>query len=278
MVLVVQALRLRPLGAVRDEPPGDQADGRQVVGAPGTVRADPPDVRRFRGGGERGAEVRQGTRIPERHRAAGPQKRPPNGLGSRHSPGVFDRPARPPGRVRGVPFDGRQGALGASVADSVGDLAAPDRGVHGVESAGGRGGDARTEGDLHPVGEVGHQPVLARLDEPVVVHPGDVRLEHRDLVADHSEQGLQRPVHLGVAELVESGQEGVEPVVGHQVISCCRTRVSGMASDRKATAAAAGARRPSPRPAARGSRRLAVAGAPPSRPGSRWPSRSTGSA
>ena len=93
MVLVVQALRRRAFGAVRDEPPGGQADGRQVVGASGAVRADSPDIRGLGGGRERGAEVRQGTRIPDR-----PSCRP-GGIQATERIGFLppSRRTRPPG-------------------------------------------------------------------------------------------------------------------------------------------------------------------------------------
>ena len=144
---------------------------------------------------------------------------------------VLDRPAWPLGGVGRETLDGGERSLGPPVTDGVGDLAAAAGRVEGIKRAGCRRPDGGAEGDVDQVGEVGDEPVLAGLDEPVGVELGDVRLERGDLIADHAEQGLQRAADLGVAELVEGGQEA-EGVVGHQRTTCWRMRVSVTASDR----------------------------------------------
>jgi hypothetical protein len=63
------------------------------------------------------------------------------------------------------------------------------------------------------------------------VELGDISLQPRDLVADDPEESAQRAAGLNVAELVDGGQQVIEPVVGHYVTSC-RMRVSFMASER----------------------------------------------
>ena len=130
-------------------------------------------------------------------------------LGDRHEPRVLDRPARPSGGVGGETLDGGERSLGAPVADGVGDLAPAAGRVQGTGVAAGRRPDGGAEGDVNQVGEVGDEPVLAGLDEPVVIELGDVRLERGDLVADHAEQGPQRTADVGVAQPVEGWQEVV---------------------------------------------------------------------
>ena len=62
------------------------------------------------------------------------------------------------------------------------------------------------------VADVGHHPVLAGLDEPVLVELGDVVFDDVHLLGDHLQQGAQRIALLGVAQAVDGRQQVVEAV------------------------------------------------------------------
>src|SRR5207249_147832 len=60
--------------------------------------------------------------------------------------------------------------------------------------------------------DVGHDPFVASLDEPIVVELGGVGLDAFELAFDHREQGAQRLTLVGVADAVQGGQQLVQPL------------------------------------------------------------------
>ena len=89
----------------------------------------------------------------------------------------------------------------------------------------------------HQVADVGDDPVLAGLDEPVAVELVDVGLHDVDLRADDLQQLAQHAACGGVGGTVVLGEQVVEAVVwhgGHGVI-WVRTRESGTSGVKMAT-------------------------------------------
>ena len=62
------------------------------------------------------------------------------------------------------------------------------------------------------IGDVGYHPIFTGLDEPVVVEPGDVFLDHIDLFRDYPQQGLERLALFRVADAMDSGEQFVQPI------------------------------------------------------------------
>ena len=62
------------------------------------------------------------------------------------------------------------------------------------------------------VADVGHRPVLAGLDKPVLVELGDVLLDDVYLLADDPQQRLERLTLLRVALAVDGREEFVQAV------------------------------------------------------------------
>ena len=109
----------------------------------------------------------------------------------------LDGARRPAATSRGQLLEQRQRALARRERDGVGDLAARDQGPCAPRApAGDVGIPSRARIGERPVADqvtdVGHDPVLAGLDEPVVVELVDVVLDQIDLLADDAQQGAQR--------------------------------------------------------------------------------------
>src|SRR5262249_4393632 len=116
----------------------------------------------------------------------------------------LDRPRPPSGHVVRELLEHRDGALPPPVAERVRDVCAqapgarPDR----VQAA-----------HAEQVADVGDDPRVARLDEPVLVEALDVALDDVRLALEHFEQRLEGTAALDVAHAVERREELVELVV-----------------------------------------------------------------
>ena len=86
---------------------------------------------------------------------------------------VLDGPRAPAGHVARELLEHRDGALGAPVRDRVG---------HEAALAERRTLDRQQPAHAEQVADVRHDPLLAGLDEPVVVEPLDVGLEQVELL------------------------------------------------------------------------------------------------
>ncbi len=122
---------------------------------------------------------------------------------------------RPPGDVGGQLLEQCQRALPAPVPDRVCQVA-PGREdpVQRPVPRPHRAGLARLVQRLvaDQVAKVGQYPVLAGLDEPVVVQAADVVLDHADLLRDHLQQRAQWLALGAVPQTVDDGQQLVEPI------------------------------------------------------------------
>lgn len=113
----------------------------------------------------------------------------------------LDRDARPAGGVTRHLFQHGAGALALPVGERVGDIGA-QRAL--AELAQGTRSDE--------IAEIGDDPVLAGLDEPIVVERVDVLLDDFQLAGKDLHQGLKGTALVSVEGADMAGQQAVEPV------------------------------------------------------------------
>ena len=78
------------------------------------------------------------------------------------------------------------------------------------------------------VTQIGDDPVLAGLDEPVLVEPVDIALDDVDLFGDHLQKRAERKPQFGVALAMDNGQQVEEAVRGmFHALASVRISVSG---------------------------------------------------
>ena len=151
------------------------------------------------------------------------------------------RARRPAGGIAGQVFQQRQRALAPTRVDRVGDVGA--RRQHAAETAIAAAvlaqrGRLRQQGVTEQVADVRHHPVVAGLDEGVVVQPRDVLLQHVGLARQHTQEVAQRIALLRIAHAVDHRQQVVQAIRlrahgapssslrGHGIASCS-SKVSG---------------------------------------------------
>ena len=125
----------------------------------------------------------------------------------------FDCPCRPPGRVASELFEDDGGSLAPAIRDRVRDVGAQTD-VRRFNRA--------DRSDAEQIADVGDDPVLARLDEPVTVERRHVAFDALELALDDCEQCPQRLALVDVAIAQERGQQEVQPLrhqQAHGVIS-----------------------------------------------------------
>ncbi len=213
--LALDARRRGPRHRVGREPPHEQSDARDVVTAAGPVRdrtADVDGVGQVVEGQVEPLQPLHGAQVGVLA-TAGPLV--VQVLGPAEQGEELHGPRRPPGHVGGEELEQRQRALAAAEGQRVRDVA--PRHEHPAAPPGGFGGrvvGARVADCpvADEVAEVGHHPVVAGLDEPVVVEPGDVLLHHvrpaRSTTRSRSRNGspcvlVAHPVH-GRQQVVEA--------------------------------------------------------------------------
>ena len=163
------------------EPPQEQADVRNVVSASRVV--DVAHVGQVRGLLERCVVQSDGTSAAnvDRERVRGP--RVVDVLRRGRALEEFHRLAAPAGDVAGELFEHGGRALPPAVRQRVGDVAPL---AEGRLLVGGRG--AWQYPDAEQIGDVRHDPLVAGLDEPVVVQPADVVLDQLHFAIDDVQQ------------------------------------------------------------------------------------------
>ena len=160
-------------------------------------------------------------------------------------PVELDRAGRPAGHVARQLLQHRQRALAAAIADRVGHLAPRDQDL--VARAALRAAHlswlARFMHKLiaDQIADVRHDPILRRLDEPVVVELANVLLDDGDLLADDGQQRLERVALVGVADAVDGRQQIVQAIVRLVHISLDSRSVCRAPARRRSPAAPAAA-------------------------------------
>ena len=195
-----------------------QADVRDVVPAAAVV--DVAHVGEVRGAlerrpGERGASRRRAGRRTRRRCGGGGSSRASVASRSKYST------ARAPQPVTSRASCSSTAAvpLRAPVRDRVGDEAA---------LAERRALDRQQPAHAEQVADVRHDPLLAGLDEPVVVEPLDVGLEDAQLLLDDRQQRAQLVAALvRVAVAVDRGQQPVQVVARRRSWRALRDRDAG---------------------------------------------------
>ena len=176
---------------VAAQPPEEQADMRDVE-PPGAGR-DAAHLRRVRAGVERAVGQLGGRGVA--HGGGGRRRvaHVVHVLRRRQALEELDRARRPAGDVARQLLQHHRRALAAAVCDGVGD--------EGARADAGR----RHRPDrpyAQQVAQVGHDPLVAGLDEPVVVEAADVGFDAFQLGLDDAQQRAQRLALVGVAQAV----------------------------------------------------------------------------
>ena len=212
------------------EPPHEQADLVEAIPARGERRRDPAHIDGVRRHLEWAVDQAERPGPPDVGQPAGPQPgrgvvaEQPDRLGEDEQLAELHRAGRPAGDVGGQFLEQRQGALAAAGGDGVSDVAARrDRAqqLAGLRRAGGQRllvPVQRLVAGQFP--QVRHQPVLAGLDEPVVVELVDGVGQDLALLLEHGEQAAQRVPGVGIAPLVDPGQQFVQS--GHGMLLSSR--------------------------------------------------------
>jgi hypothetical protein len=191
----------RALEPIRLESPEEDADVRDVVSAAAVV--DVPHVDRVRRRLEGSAEQLERRRVADVERAAvgGPYvvhvSRRDEALEE------LDRAGGPAGEVVCQLLEHRRGPLASPVRERVGD----ERPL--TERS---GTERQQPSNAQQVADVGDDPLLARLDEPVVVQLLDVGLEEVDVARDDAQQGAQLVLLRLIAHPVDGREQVVQPV------------------------------------------------------------------
>ena len=213
LLLIAIGWRLRD--GVGAQPPDEDADLGDVRG-PAAMRAevDPSHVDIARHLVEGGADQVERVAIAKFGGPASIHVKVVDVLSHREQAVELHRAGRPAAHRFGQVLQNRQRALAAAEADGVGHLAtrhddALARQGPSSRRALGQCADRRVADER---ADIGHDPVLARLDEPVFVEAGDVLFDHADLLGDDAQQRAQRRALIGVAQPVDDGDEIVEAV------------------------------------------------------------------
>ena len=230
----LDAVRRRAAHRVAAQAAGEHADRRDVVAAAPMRAAHAPQVDAVRERIERAvrpAESLQPPRIAQVGRATAVRMLMIEVLHPAEPAVELHRARRPAGRVAGQVFQQRQRALAPARVDRVGHVGA--RRQHAAEAGvaapvlaqrGRLGQQAVTE----QVADIRHHPVVAGLDEPVVVQPGDVLFEHIGLAGQHAQEVAQRPALLRIAHAIDHRQQVVQPIRAHSHgMASCSSKVSG---------------------------------------------------
>ncbi len=120
-------------------------------------------------------------------------------LGGGQTREEFHRRRRPAGGVPRQLLQHGDGALAPSVAQGVGHPRPQAEAFDGGQRA-----------DAQKVGQVGHGPGLAGLDEAVVVEAGNLVVHHLGFAGEDGEERLKGTAGLGIAEAQDAGEEGGE--------------------------------------------------------------------
>ncbi len=189
------------------EPPEEEAD----VGD-GVAAAAVGDVAEFGGvrrALERPVDQFEAVGVAQIREGAAGEPRVVEVLGRRQPLEELDGARGPAGHVARQLLQHRGGPLAPPVAEGVGNDRALAQRPQPVR-------DRQQPADIEEVAEVGDDPLVAGLDEPVVVEPGDVVLDQPQLVLDHGQQRPQRLPLCRVALAVDRGEQVVEAFGGRR--------------------------------------------------------------
>ena len=209
------------------------------------MRNDPARIDRVSDAIERSAEEIELSHLADVDPAPAPHLQLIDCLGYAECLVKLNRARRPSCHISRQFFEQRECAAAAAGRDRVRDFATRDENF--VERAALRSPHiSRLTGLVHElkteqIADIRHDPVVARLDEPVVVKLGDVVLDHVDLLGDDAQQGAQRLPAFRIALPINCRQQIVEAVGIFHFCASVKTRVSGSAGE--STAICAGVRR-----------------------------------
>ena len=186
--------------------PEEQADVADVVAAPAVV--DVANLGRM-GGGLEGHAGELGLGVIAQ--IGGCQVTQPDVvefLGRRQERKELDGFGRPTTDVARQALEDRRGPLAPAVGQRVRD----DGALREGRAAG------RWDQPLHPeqVADVGHHPLIAGLDEPVLVQLVDVILQCLELLLKDREHRLENIALVRIGDAVDRREEVVEPVRDHR--------------------------------------------------------------
>ena len=230
----LDAVRRRAGHRVAAQAAGEHADRGDVVAAAPTGAAHAPHVDAVRERIERAvrpAEPLQPSGIAQVGRAAAPRMQVVEMLHPAEPAVELHRACRPARRVAGQVFQQRQRALAPARVDRVGHVGArrqhaAEAGVAATVHA--QRGRFRQQRVAEQVADIRHHPVVAGLDEGVVVQPRDVLLQHVGLARQHAQEVAQRPAQLRVAHAVHHRHQLVQAIgVGAHGAASCSSSVSG---------------------------------------------------
>jgi hypothetical protein len=201
------------------------------------VRDDAPDFDGVRGALERSGEQIERVAIAQIHRACTVRSQMIEMLGPTQQRVELHRACRPAGGVASQELQQRERSLAPPIAQRVRHLAARHQDPV-AQPALERRDVTRLAAVVHglipdQVGQVGNDPIVAGLDEPVVVGTPEVVFDHAGLLVDHSQQRAQRKALVGVPHPIDDRQQLIEAIgcAIHDLISC-RIRVSGTSGAR----------------------------------------------